>query len=62
MNTFPLVGYSNPGDHPQRGGLAAAGGAQQRHHLAVVDVEIDVVHRHKILAGVRLLEDLGDIL
>ena len=33
-----------------------------RHHLAVLDVQVDVVHGHEVLAGVRLLEDLGDVL
>ena len=54
-------GVLKAGDHPQRGGFAAAGRAQQRHHLAVLDVQGDVVHSHEILAGIRLLEDLGDL-
>ena len=28
---------------------------------AVMDVQVDVVHSHEILAGIRLLEDLGDL-
>src|SRR5690606_33930945 len=32
-----------PGDHPQRGALAAARGAEQDHELAVGDVEVEAV-------------------
>ena len=32
-----------PGDHPQRRRLAAAGRADEDHELAVADLEIDVV-------------------
>ena len=35
------VGLFEAGDAAQRGGLAAAGRAEQRHHLAGTDLEID---------------------
>ena len=34
-----------PGDHAQRGGLAAAGRADQHDELLVGDLEVDAVHR-----------------
>ena len=55
-------GILKAGDHPQGGGFAAAGGAQQRHHLTVLDFQIDVVNSHEILAGIRLLEDFRYVL
>ena len=33
------------GEHPQAGGLAAAGGADEDEELAVLDLEVEVVHR-----------------
>ena len=54
-------GILKTGDHPQGGGLAAAGGAQQRHHLAVLDLKVDMVHSHEVLAGIGLLENFGHI-
>ncbi len=41
----PLGGHFQPGDHAQHGGLAAAAGPEQRHQLAFLDGEIDVVDR-----------------
>jgi hypothetical protein len=40
---WPGVGPLEPGDHPQRRGLAAARGAQQRAELAGGQVEVDAV-------------------
>ena len=54
-------GILKTGDHPQGGGLAAAGGAQQCHHLAVLDLKIDMVNSHEVLAGIGLLENFGHI-
>ena len=38
-----LVHVVKSGDGAQQGGLAAAGGAQQRHHFAFVDVQVDML-------------------
>ena len=54
-------GILEAGNHPQGGGFATAGGAQQGHHLAVLDLQIDMVNRHEILAGIGLLENFGHI-
>jgi hypothetical protein len=59
----PLLGDQNltgscplqPGDHPERGGLAAARRAQQAEHLAGLHVQIDVVD------GDQIAELLGQI-
>ena len=48
-----------PGDHAQRRGLAAAGRAEQAHHLAGLHVEVDVVdrgERAEVLAQVAKLD------
>ena len=37
-----VLGLLQPGDDPKRGGLAAAGGAQQRHEIPVLYGQIDV--------------------
>ena len=39
------------GDHPQRGGLAAAGGTHQNDELLVRNVQVEVLHRHNALVG-----------
>ena len=39
-----------PGDHPQRGGLAATGWADEDEELAVVDLEAQVVDRLKTVS------------
>ena len=44
------------GDHAQGSGLAAARGAEQAHHLARLDREVDGVDRH------QLIEPLGGLL
>jgi hypothetical protein len=44
-----------PGDHAQQRGLAAARGADEDDHLAVVDAQVDVGHRPDI-AGVNLVQ------
>src|SRR5262249_61309187 len=38
-----------PCDHPQRGGLAAAGGTDENHELMVGDIEIDTAHRFDLV-------------
>ena len=55
-------GILKTGDHPQGGGLATAGRAQQCHHLAVLDLKIDMVNSHEVLAGIGLLENFGHVL
>ena len=52
----PAVGRLEAGQHAQQRGLAAAGRAQQREELALVDVEADIVDR------VDVAELLGDVL
>ena len=42
------------GNHPQRGGLAAAGGANQNDELLIPDVQVELLDRHNAL--VRHLE------
>ena len=39
------------GEHAQGGGLAAAGGADEHHELAVLDVEVERVHGGRSLPG-----------
>ena len=39
----PAARLDEPRDHPQRRRLAAAGRAEQRHELAVGDVEVELV-------------------
>ena len=57
-----LVGALEAGDHAQDRGLAAAGGAQQRHELARGDLDVGVVDGVEILAGLGVLVDLGHVL
>ena len=40
-----VLGLFQAGHHPQRCGLAAAGGAQQRHEVAVLDGQVQPVRR-----------------
>ena len=44
-----ILGLFQAGHHTQRGGLAAAGGAQQRHEVAVLDGQVQVF-QHVVLA------------
>ncbi len=44
-----------PGDHPERRGLARAGGAQQREKLAGRDLQREIIHRRE------LPEPLGEV-
>ena len=53
-----LVGAFKAGDHPQCGGLAAAGGAQQRHKAARLNIQRYVAHGVKILARLGILINL----
>src|SRR4029078_5821615 len=46
------VDLFEPGEHPQGGGLATAGGAHQDEELAVRDVDAELVHRGFVVAGV----------
>ncbi len=41
----PALGHAKPGQHAQQRGLAAAGGADQGEHLALVNPQIDAVDR-----------------
>ena len=45
------VGFSQSGNHPQQGRLAAAGGAQYREKMATLDTEADCVNSRKISKG-----------
>ncbi len=47
-----------PGDHPQRGGLAAAGGADQDDELMVRNIEIDAANGFDLVVT---LDDLAQI-
>ena len=42
-----------PGDHPQAGGLAAAGRTDQDHVLAVRDLEVQVIDREHVAVLLR---------
>jgi len=44
IEILPLGHVLEPGDHPQQRRLAAAGGPDQHHELAVADRQADVVH------------------
>ena len=57
-----LVGAFKACDHAQGGGLAAAGGPQQRHKAARLDGQGGILHRVEILAGLGILIDLGYML
>ena len=44
IRSSPLGDVLEPGDHPQRGGLAAARRADEDHELAVLDRQVHVPH------------------
>src|SRR5262249_9627589 len=47
-------------DHQiEEGGLAAAGLADDRHHLTAADAEVEPLDRHHVVAGDGLLKDLA---
>jgi hypothetical protein len=52
-----VVGVLQPGDQPQQGALAGAGGTQKSHQRAAVDVERHVVDGLEVA---ELLADVGD--
>src|SRR6185437_80918 len=47
----PAALAREPREHTQQGRLATAGGTDQREHLALVDVEADVVYRRAAAEG-----------
>ena len=54
-----LVDLLQPGEHPQGGGLAASGRADEDHELAVADLQVDAGYRGLVGPGIpalRLLE------
>ena len=53
------IGPRQPGQQAQQRGLAAAGGAEQREQLAVVDIEADVLERLEVAKGVGEVADLN---
>ena len=52
---LPFARFFQPGHQAQDGGLAAAGRAEQRHHLPLRDGEVDIVDNHVAA------ESLGDV-
>lgn len=48
-----------PGDDPQQGGLAAPGRPQQRHQLAAVESQRDIVQRLEVTKGFPQITDLN---
>ena len=50
-----LVDLLEPGEHPQGGGLAAPGGADEDHELAVLDLEVDPRDGGLVGAGIPAL-------
>ena len=59
---FPFIGAFKAGDHAQRGGFAAAGGAKQRHERAGRNGQGGVFYGVEILSGLGVLIDLGNML
>ena len=58
---FALVRALKAGHHAQRRRLSAAGGAQKRHEAARRNVQRHIMHGVKILAGLGVLVDLGNV-
>ena len=54
MRITPELGVLEAGDHAQRRGLAAAGGAEEGDELALGDVEVEVAHH--VVGAVVLLQ------
>jgi hypothetical protein len=46
-----VVDLFQPGEHPQGGGLAASGGADEDHEFAVVDLQVDAGNRGLVRPG-----------
>jgi hypothetical protein len=55
-----FVGLLEAGDQAQRRGLAAAGRAEQREELALLDVERDLLDRLKGAEGLAHVVELDD--
>ncbi len=53
---LPAAGVLNAGNHPQDGGLAAAGWPQQAHKFAIFHRQVDVVDRRGIAARIGFAE------
>ena len=58
METSPALISSRTRDETEQGRLAAAGGSDQHHELAVRDLDIDAV---KDFRGPERLSDPGDV-
>ena len=48
---LPAVDVLESGEHPQRGGFAAAGRADEDEELAVLDVQVELIDRGDVRAG-----------
>jgi hypothetical protein len=49
----PAVQRLQPGQHAQRGGLPGSGRADQDHELAILDVQVEGLHRGRRVLGVH---------
>jgi hypothetical protein len=59
VDVNPSLGHSfQPGNHPQRGGLAAARRPEQRHELAAADGEVHRLHRPCLTEFLSYLSEL----
>ena len=56
------VGRLKAADDAQRRGLAAAGGAEQRQKLVVIDIQVDVVENLVPVVGLGDILELNDLL
>ena len=59
---FALVRAFKAGNHPQRGGLAAAGGTQQRDKGAGCDFQISILYCIKVFSGFGVFVYFGNML